>query len=136
MTSMDWALIEKIYIYVSDSKESTCSAGDLGSIPGLGRSWRAWPPTPVFLPGECPWTEESGGLQSMGSQRVKHDWATKHSIVQEDSRKIVCLVPDHHHRMSYMDVFGLPEHIKKLRLHYTVVYWAYNSIMSKKKYIA
>ena len=30
-------------------------------------------PTPVFLPGESPWTEEPGGLQSMGSQRVKHD---------------------------------------------------------------
>ena len=24
-----------------------------------------------------PWTEEPGGLQSMGSQRVKHDLATK-----------------------------------------------------------
>ena len=23
-----------------------------------------------------PWTEEAGGLQSMGLQRVKHDWAT------------------------------------------------------------
>ena len=23
-------------------------------------------PTPVLLPGESPWTEESGGLQSMG----------------------------------------------------------------------
>ena len=30
-------------------------------------------PTPVFLPGESPWTEEPGGLQSMGSQRVRHD---------------------------------------------------------------
>ena len=27
-----------------------------------------------------PWTEEPGGLQSMGSQRVGHDWATKHSF--------------------------------------------------------
>ena len=36
--------------------------------------WRkAWPPTPVFLPGESPWTEESDGLQSMGSQRVRHN---------------------------------------------------------------
>ena len=26
-------------------------------------------PTPVFLPGESPWTEEPGWLQSMGSQR-------------------------------------------------------------------
>ena len=24
------------------------------------------------------WTEEPGGLQSMGSQRVGHDWATEH----------------------------------------------------------
>ena len=34
---------------------------------------RAWQPTPVFLPEESPWTEESGGLQSTGSQRVRHD---------------------------------------------------------------
>ena len=34
---------------------------------------RAWHPTPVFLLGESPWTKESGGLQSMGSQRVGHD---------------------------------------------------------------
>ena len=26
---------------------------------------------------EIPWTEEPGGLQSMGSQRVGHDLATK-----------------------------------------------------------
>ena len=26
-----------------------------------------------FLPGESPWTEEPGGLQSMGLQRVGHD---------------------------------------------------------------
>ena len=25
---------------------------------------------------KTPWTEEPGGLQSMGSQRVRHDWAT------------------------------------------------------------
>ena len=35
-------------------------------------------PTSVFLLGEPPWTEEPGGLQSMGSQRVGHDWAIKH----------------------------------------------------------
>ena len=34
---------------------------------------RAWQPTPVFLPGGSPWTEESGRLQSMESQRVGHD---------------------------------------------------------------
>ena len=40
---------------------------------------RAWQPTRVFLPGETPLTEEPGGLQSMRSQRVRHNWATKHS---------------------------------------------------------
>ena len=40
---------------------------------------RAWQPTPVFLPGESPWTEVPGGLQSMGWQRVGHDWETKHT---------------------------------------------------------
>ena len=29
---------------------------------------RAWQPTPVFLPGESPWTEETGRQQSTGSQ--------------------------------------------------------------------
>ena len=27
---------------------------------------------------KIPWTEEPGGLQSTGSQRVRHDWAKKH----------------------------------------------------------
>ena len=29
--------------------------------------------TPVFLPGESPWTEELGGLQPIESKRVGHD---------------------------------------------------------------
>ena len=37
---------------------------------------RRWHPTPVLLPGKIPWTEEPGRLQSMGSLRVGHDWAT------------------------------------------------------------
>ena len=28
---------------------------------------KQWHPTPVLLPGKSPWTEEPGGLQSMGS---------------------------------------------------------------------
>ena len=39
----------------SDGKQSACNAGDVGSIPGLGRfPWRReWPPTPVFLGFPC-----------------------------------------------------------------------------------
>ena len=33
----------------------------------------AWQSAPVFLPGESPWTEEPGGLQAVGSQRVRCD---------------------------------------------------------------
>ena len=38
----------------SDGKESACSAGDTGSIPGSGRSpWKGeWLTTTVILPGE------------------------------------------------------------------------------------
>ena len=45
----------------SDGKESTCNAGDLDLIPGLGR-----------LPGEFH-GQETSGLQSMRWQRVGHD---------------------------------------------------------------
>ena len=32
-----------------------------------------------ILAWKIPWTEEPGGLQSMGLQRVRHDWVTKHT---------------------------------------------------------
>ena len=72
----------------SNSKEFICSVEPgfdswVGKIP-----WRrAWQPPPVFLLGESPWTEEPGGLESMGSQRVGHDWATKHSTCGKHEAK-------------------------------------------------
>ena len=59
----------------SAGKEPACNAGDRGSIPGLGRSPGGGHGklTPVFLPGESPWTEEPGGLQSTRLQRDGHD---------------------------------------------------------------
>ena len=49
--------------------------GRPGFDPWVGKIlWgRPWQPTPVFLPGESPWTEEPGRLQSMGLLRVGHD---------------------------------------------------------------
>ena len=46
-----------------------------GFDPSVGKiPWgRAWKPTPILLPGESPWTEEPGGLQSVVSQRAGHD---------------------------------------------------------------
>ena len=37
-------------------------------------------PTPVFLAWRISWTEELGGLQSTGLQRVRHDWVTNTHI--------------------------------------------------------
>ena len=60
-----------------------------GFDPWAGKMpWRrVWQPIPGFLPGEFPWTEEPGRLQSMGLQRVRHDWATKHKREQWDDKK-------------------------------------------------
>ena len=41
---------------------------------------RQWHPTPVPLAWKIPWTEEPVRLQSMGSLRVGHDWATSLSL--------------------------------------------------------
>ena len=57
------------------------------NLPAMQETWvwslsqedpwkREWQPTSVFLPGEYHRPEEPGRLQSMGSQRFRHDWAT------------------------------------------------------------
>ena len=56
-------------------KESTCNAGDLGdvsSVCGLEDPLEEEMAThSSVLAWRIPWTEESGGLQSVGSQRVR-----------------------------------------------------------------
>ena len=41
----------------------------------------AWQPTLEFFPGDSPRAEQPVGLQSVGSQRLRPDWAPKHSTV-------------------------------------------------------
>ena len=58
----------------SDSKESACNVGDPGSITGSGRSPRKGNGNPLHY--SCldyPMDEETGELQSMGLQRVRHN---------------------------------------------------------------
>ena len=58
----------------SDSKDSDCNAGDLGSIPGLGRSLEEGMATHSgILAWRISWTEEPWQVLSMGSQSVGHD---------------------------------------------------------------
>ena len=63
---------------------------DAVSIPGSGRysGGGKQQPTPVFSPGESPWTEEPGRLESNGSQRVGHDWVTEY-VCKHLSRQFI-----------------------------------------------
>ena len=58
----------------SDGKESAYNAGDAGSIPGSGRSPGEGNGNPFqYSCLENLWTVEPDGLQSVGSQRVRHN---------------------------------------------------------------
>ena len=75
-----------IYIYIYIDKElppwwfrwlRICIEGDLGLIPGLERSPGEGNGYPLHIfAWRIPWTEEPGGLQSMGLQRVRQGWVT------------------------------------------------------------
>ena len=60
-------------------KNPPANAGAVGSIPGLGRSPGVRNGNPLHIlawriPGD-PW-RIPGGLQALGLQKVRHDWAT------------------------------------------------------------
>ena len=58
----------------SDGKEYACNAGDQGTIPDWEDPLEEGMEThSSILAWKTPWTEEPGRLQSMGSQRVRHD---------------------------------------------------------------
>ena len=74
----------------SDSKESSCNAGDLGAIPGcdtwVGKiPWkRKWQPTPVVLPGEqrslagySPWGHKESDMTKQCYQFSKEEEMSK-----------------------------------------------------------
>ena len=64
----------------SDSKESTCHVGDLGSIPGSGGSLEGgMAPHSSILAWKIPWTEEPGRLQSIVSQRTQLKQLSTHA---------------------------------------------------------
>ena len=71
--------LRKLFPGGSNSKESACDAGDVRQVrflsqedpleESLAAHWG-------ILIWRILWTEESGGLQSMGSQRMGHDGTT------------------------------------------------------------
>ena len=76
----------------SASKEFACSVGDLGLIPGLGRSPGGGYGNPLQysclknLHGQ----KEPGRLQFIGSQRVRYDWATNPLLITIFFKKLLC----------------------------------------------
>ena len=107
-TRNDWLRILWVHLIVSnlcfpggsDVKESACSAGDLGLIPGLGRSRGEGNGYPLQYSCLANSTDRgAGGLQSMGLQRVRYNWATNactslsHLVVYPSVREWKLLEP-------------------------------------------
>ena len=82
ITSLFFFFFGEIHIYLgfpggSDSKKSACNVGDPGLIPGVREDPEKEMAThSSILAWRTPWTEDPCWLQSMGSQRVGHDWVT------------------------------------------------------------
>ena len=68
----------------SDGKESACNAGDMGLIPGLGRSPGRGHGNPLQY--SC---LENPHRQKSLAQRVEYNWATKHSTQHRGSLQLI-----------------------------------------------
>ena len=85
-------------------------SGSGGNVPAMQET-RVWSPgskDPLekgmtthssILAWRIPWTEEPGGLQSMGSQRVEHDWAKNTFTFFQSAqwKNSVLQIPEHNH---------------------------------------
>ena len=72
------ALLELTWLGAPVVENLPANTGDTSSIPGQEDPLEEEMAThSSILSWEIPWTEESGGLQSIGSQRFRHDWALK-----------------------------------------------------------
>ena len=60
-------------------KESTCNAGDVGSIPESGRFPGGGHGTPVFLPGESHGQRSLAGYSPQGCKELDMTEATEHA---------------------------------------------------------
>ena len=66
----------------------------MGSVPGSGEPLGLEMAThSSVLAWKIPWTEEPGGLQSVGSQRVRHNYVTEHGFL--DPATCVAFEPLH-----------------------------------------
>ena len=76
-----WGVYYKGLPCGSDGEESSCNAGDRGSIPEPGRSLQKRMAThSSILAWRIPWTEESGGLQPMRSKSQTQVSNSAHTV--------------------------------------------------------
>ena len=76
--SRNWTTSAFIYVFPGGSvSKSACSVGDSSSIPPRENPLQKEVAThSSILAWRILWTEETSGLKSTGSQRVRHDWVT------------------------------------------------------------
>ena len=131
MSTNDWKNMARIENWVmitgyrdfpggSAGKEFACNVGDLGLIPGLGRSSGGWKGYPLKYSG----LKNSMDSTVCRSQRVGHDWATFtsvqfSSVVQ--SCPTLCIPMD-------CSTPGLPVHHQFPKLTQTHVHWVSDAI--------
>ena len=66
--------VSQVVLVVENLPAKAGDISDVGSISGWGRSLEKGMAThSSILAWRIPWSEEPGGLQSMGSQRAGHD---------------------------------------------------------------
>ena len=89
---------------------------------------RKWQPASVYLLGNFPWTKKPSSLQSMGLQRVGHDWATKrmraHTHTHTHTHTYTHTHTDDHTKWSMLD---------RERWKSSLYKWCYLQVKLKKK---
>ena len=108
--SFQWMNVDFFLLFfdsVSESFGASLVAQTVKSLPTMQETWvqslgqedplEKEMATHSSIPAwEIPWTKEPGGLQSMGSQRVRHDWVTLlhfTSLQKVLLRKSSCWIP-------------------------------------------
>ena len=92
-----WAA-SQVLLVVKNLPANARDSRDAGSIPASGRSpWVGNGNLFSILAWIIPWTEEPDGLQSMRSQRIRHNWAHKYTHPIGKWKKITFILYTHSH---------------------------------------
>ena len=100
------------------------NAGDMESIPEQEDSLEEEMATfSSILARKTPWTEEPGGLQSAGRQRVRHNWATDYTNKQntEGVTETVCGLQSLKYLLTLVEIYLEPQ--------FHILYWPMTSFL-------